>query len=316
MKKALFIFISLLWLAVPALAATELIPVGQVIGLELQNGSVSIAGFAGDSPAKAAGLQEGDRILTIDEKTVTSATDVREALAHSRGSVTVTVQRGGKEHAIRLSPAITADGPKLGVYLKEGVTGIGTVTYYDPETGSFAALGHGVNTPDGKLLQLTRGSAYSARVASVRKGKVGTPGQLVGAVTASKAMGSIHRNTGCGVFGKTDTGFAGKAIPLADPSAVRPGEATILSNISGTEVREYSVQICRVYPDTASGDRNMLIEITDKTLLETTGGIVQGMSGSPIIQDGKLVGAVTHVLVNDPTTGYGIFIENMLEAAG
>ena len=301
-------------MAVPALAAEELVPVGRVVGLELLGGTVTVAGFEDGSRGREAGLQEGDRILSVDGMTVTASGDVRDALAHSKGSVSVTVQRGKEEKTIRISPEITADGPKLGVYLKEGVTGIGTVTFYDPETGTFAALGHGVNTPDGKLLKLTGGRVYDASIVSVRRGAAGQPGQLMGTVCGDGATGSLSKNSAQGVFG-SGAKWEGEAIPVANAKEVKTGKATIRSTVSGQTVREYSVEIVKIYSDSRPDGRNMLIRITDAALLEATGGIVQGMSGSPIIQDGKLVGAVTHVLVNDPTMGYGIFIENMLEAA-
>ena len=297
------------------LAAQMLIPVGRVIGLELKNDTVTAAGFEADSPSKAAGLKEGDCLLAIDGLPIRCAADVKKALAQTKGSANLTVQRKNEKLQIRVSPTITADGPKLGIYLKEGVTGIGTVTWYDPENQSFAALGHGVNSPGGQLLKLTQGNTYDARVVSVRKGKVGAPGQLMGALSGSTPMGNLQKNTPQGVFGTSQTIFSGAALPVAEPSEVKTGEAKIMSNISGQSVQEYSVEILKIYEQTRSCDRNMLIRITDPQLLEATGGIVQGMSGSPIIQDGKLVGAVTHVLVNDPTTGYGIFIENMLDAA-
>ena len=309
-RWAMCVFL-LYMLALPALAL-ELIPGGCVIGLELQNGAVTVAGFADDSPGREAGLLEGDRITAVDGKAIAGTADVREALDHSKGSVTLAVTRGEKSLTLRLSPAITPNGPKLGVYLKDGITGIGTVTYYDPENGSFGALGHGVNTPDSKLLLLKTGSIYSARVASVRKGEAGKPGQLMGAVTGEDALGKLERNTACGVFGKCKMPEHAQPLPVGQ---AKSGAATILSTVGDDGVQAYSVEIVKVYSGNRSEGRNMLLRVTDDRLLQTTGGIVQGMSGSPIIQDGKLVGAVTHVLVNDPTTGYGIFIENMLETA-
>ena len=308
-RCAMCVFI-LYVLALPVLAL-ELIPGGNVIGLELQNGEVTVAGFSDGSPAKAAGLLEGDRITAVDGKPVTGTADVRQALDHSRGSVSLTVVREEAEQTLRIAPAITKEGPKLGVYLKEGITGIGTVTFYDPESGRFGALGHGVNDPKGKLLQLKTGSIYGARVASVRKGETGKPGQLVGAVTGAEAIGLLEKNTVCGVFGKCKMPENGQPMPVGEAAA---GEATILSTVDGG-VREYSVEIVKIYSGRRSEGRNMLLRVTDEALLSTTGGIVQGMSGSPIIQDGRLIGAVTHVLVNDPTMGYGIFIENMLDEA-
>ena len=163
---------------------------------------------------------------------------------------------------------------------------------------------------------MTEGNAYDARVVSVRKGKIGEPGQLMGSVERLEPLGELTANTAQGVFGISQKGWQGKTLPVADPTEVKTGQATILSTVSGKQVREYSVEILKIYPKARLAGRNLLIHVTDPALLEATGGIVQGMSGSPIIQNGKLVGAVTHVLVNDPTTGYGIFIENMLDAAG
>jgi stage IV sporulation protein B len=297
-------------------SAQSLVPVGEVVGLELRNGCVTVAALEeGGSTAKAAGLQPGDVILSIDGHTVSCGEDVRTALARSHGSVSLRLRRDGKELALKLTPQITADGPKLGVFLREGVTGIGTVTYYDPDTGRFATLGHGVNGSDGTLLEMTDGFAYPARVLSVRRGRSGAPGQLMGALDSPVPNGRLQRNTARGVFGKSESGWQGNPLETADSGEVRTGKATILSTVSGNEVREYSVEILKLYPKARTSGRNMLIKVTDPDLLNTTGGIVQGMSGSPIIQDGKLIGAVTHVLVNDPTTGYGIFIENMLDAA-
>lgn len=310
-----FVFLSLL--TVNAFAAELLIPVGQVIGLELYNDAVIVAAFDDSlQAARGAGLQIGDEITHIDGRTIDTGEDVRRALRESDGSVDVTVIRGGKEQTVHIEPHITAQGPKLGVCLRQGITGIGTVTWYDPQTGSFATLGHAVSDSKGNLLKMTRGNAYPATVVSVRKGKTGTPGQLKGALNTDVLLGTIQSNKTQGVFGTAPGAWEGESIPVASCEEIRTGGAVIRSTVSGGTPRDYSVEIVRLYPQNRPDGRNMLIRVTDPELLEATGGIVQGMSGSPIIQDGKLIGAVTHVLVNDPTRGYGIFIENMLEAAG
>ena len=302
--------------AVSAYGAEYLVPVGQVIGLELSDNMVTVAAFDETlgRRARLAGLRVGDKLVQIDGKPVTCAQDVQQALSHSGGTIKVQLQRKGKQETLTLQPEITSEGPKLGIFLKEGVTGIGTVTYYDPDTGDFGALGHGVNDPDGEILNLIRGNAYAAQVVAVKKGQAGQPGQLRGALCSKEAIGALTKNTHQGLFGKARLPWSGKALPIGTSADIQKGSATILSTVDGTTVQEYSVEILKIYPQTRTGDKNMLIRITDPKLLETTGGIVQGMSGSPIIQDGKLIGAVTHVLVNDPTRGYGIFIENMLEA--
>ena len=319
MKKISVIFsVLILYMVTVSANAASLVPGGQLVGLQLQDDTVSVAEFHEDlgENAKKAGLKPGDRILRINDTTVKSADDVRQAMSQVKGRVQLCVLRDEKTKVISFAPVLTANGPKLGVYLKQGTTGIGTVTYYDPDTGTFGALGHGVNDGKGRLVQMRSGNVYPASVLSVKRGKAGEPGQLRGGVDCPQAVGTLKKNTRQGVFGTAQTGWEGQALEVASAAEVRTGGATIRSTVCGKEVREYSVEILKLYPEKRQEGRNMLIRVTDPALLETTGGIVQGMSGSPIIQDGKLVGAVTHVLVNDPTTGYGIFIENMLDAAG
>ena len=321
MKKLLnrtgFLLICVWVLSVSVSAVKMLIPVGQVVGLELCDHTVTISSFDEElgSAAKQAGLQVGDRITQVNGHAVQTAEDIRYALDRSDGTVEVTIIRNRKTDTVRFEPSITPEGPKLGVYLKQGVTGVGTVTWYDPDTGLFGTLGHGVNNPRGELLNMVSGSAYKATVVSVRKGACGDPGQLMGALKDAKPLGILYKNCAQGVFGKTDHGWTGEKLPIGTAKDVKPGKAIIRSTIAGDQVQEYSVEILKVYPNADASGRNILLHITDQRLLDTTGGIVQGMSGSPIIQNGKLIGAVTHVLVNDPTTGYGIFIENMLDAA-
>ena len=315
--RVLFSLFLIITLSVTAYAAELLIPGGQVIGLELQDNTVTVVAFdeALGSAAKAAGLREGDRILRIDETHITCARDIQNALSQCGDTVEISVLRNGKTKTLSLSPVATDQGLRLGVYLRQGTTGVGTVTYYKTDSRDFAALGHGVNSQNGNLLKITAGSVYPAHVAAVKKGAIGAPGQLIGQLTASTPAGSIRKNTPQGIFGQMEPTPKTEPLPVAESSEIRTGKATIRSTVEGTALREYSVEILKVYPNARDKDRNMLLRVTDPDLLAATGGIVQGMSGSPIIQDGKLIGAVTHVLVNDPTTGYGIFIENMLDAA-
>lgn len=310
-------FLSLLLVTMQVFAADYLVPVGEVIGLELASGSVSVAAFDDAFPAaRDAGLRIGDEIVSIDGMPVTSGADVRRALVRSNGSVELCVSRGGKESRLRVAPEITADGPRLGVYLRQGITGIGTVTWFDPDTGAFGTLGHGVSDGKGALLPMMSGRVYPASVVSVRKGKSGKPGQLKGALDGSRLLGTLSSNTEKGVFGTAPGAWHGSAVPVASFSELHTGQAVIRCAVSDGAPRDYSVEILKIYPKSRTNGRDLLIRVTDPELLKTTGGIVQGMSGSPILQDGKLIGAVTHVLVNQPDTGYGIFIENMLDAAG
>ena len=311
-------FALCVWLTLGNASAAELlIPGGQVVGLQLCNDAVTVAAFDDKlgGQTKAAGLRIGDEIVSLNGKKINNAGDVLDALDRSDGTVEMRVRRNGREKKLRLSPRITSQGPRLGIFLRDGITGIGTVTWYDPDTGRFGTLGHGVNGSDGGLLDMTTGKAYEAEVASVKRGTSGEPGQLKGAVDSAEEVGKLYRNTQQGVFGIADEPWRGEALPVGGVEDVRIGQAVIRSTVSGDDIQEYSVEILKIYPNSGTDGRNLLLRVTDPELLASTGGIVQGMSGSPIIQDGKLVGAVTHVLVNDPTRGYGIFLENMLAAA-
>ena len=318
LRSTVFAVVLFFLLPLSAGAAELLIPVGAVIGLQLQDDTVTVAAF--EDPlgisARNAGLKIGDEILKIDETPIHCTDDVRSALRICDEDIHMTIRRSGKVHSIEIDPTQTAEGPRLGVYLRQGITGIGTVTFYDPETGRFGTLGHGVSSSKGNLLDMKTGAAYEASIESVIKGKSGEPGQLKGSADAKTVFGTILRNTPQGVFGVTNQGWRGEAIPVAAYDEIQAGPATIRSTVVNDITREYSVEILKIYPSDRSDGRNFLIRVTDPDLLSATGGIVQGMSGSPIIQNGKLVGAVTHVLVNSPDTGYGIYIENMLDAAG
>ena len=320
MKKltiCIFTLFLLFCLPLGALAESYLVPGGQLLGITVEDGSFVIAGFDSryGQAAQKSGLCVGDKILKINGKTLLSLKDLEKTLNQASGKITLTVCREDRELEVSFLPSITPDGPRLGVYLKEGISGVGTLTYYNPQDSSFGALGHGVSNPGGGLAQISGGKVFDGCVLSVRKGKTGNPGQLMGCVTDPTAKGSIAKNTPYGIFGTLKGFEKGLALEVGSHKDVKPGKATIRCTVTGCVVGEYEVEIVKVYGNKQQNGRNMLVKITDPALLDATGGIVQGMSGSPIIQDGKLIGAVTHVLVNDPTMGYGIFIENMLDAA-
>jgi len=315
--SAVFSALILTSLPLTGQAAELLIPVGKLIGLQLQDNSVTVAAYddALGSCAREAGLKIGDEIVSINGQTIDCADDVRSVLEQCDGVTDITVRRSGKLSTLTVYPVETPDGLRLGVYLRQGITGIGTVTFYDPDTHTFGTLGHGVSDAKGRLLQMTRGDAYEASILSVTRGKSGTPGQLKGSADSATPFGTLLRNTPQGVFGTCRQGWTGTPLPVAAYQDIQTGPAAIRSTVTGNSTREYSVEILKIYPQDRSDGRNFLIKVTDPDLLNTTGGIVQGMSGSPICQNGKIIGAVTHVLVNDPTLGYGIYIENMLDAA-
>ena len=305
------------------------IPMGRAVGIKLFSDGVMVVGLseiAGESgasaPAKTCGLRQGDIITHINDTEVDTIEEVQAVLQDLEGDqMSIRAIRGEKEvqftaQAIKCS----SDGTyKLGAWIRDSMAGIGTMTFYDPSTGQFGALGHGINDVDTSLLMpLESGSIMYASVADVKKGVPGTPGELHGTFQLDRDLGELYANTSGGVFGVlSDTSLVNgmKAMPVALRSEVKTGEATILSNIAGDEVQEYTVEITRIYPSGSNDTRDLMVKVTDPKLLAATGGIVQGMSGSPILQNGRVVGAVTHVLVNDPTAGYGILAEHMLGEA-
>ncbi|MBE7016871.1 MAG: SpoIVB peptidase [Ruminococcaceae bacterium] len=310
-----------------ALEASELVPVGETVGIEIQMNGVLVADInevdcaeGKKSPARSAGLCAGDLITSVNGRKVDTAAEFLSAAANFDGKpVSIIATRNGKEISFSITPAQTADGSwQLGLWLRDGVNGIGTVTFYDPVSGSYGALGHGINDmKSGELVPIGSGSILDAEVTDVIRGVEGSPGELRGKIDKTRVLGALESNSLCGIFGHCASSafHKGSAIDVATPGEVVLGEAKILSNVRHNEVKEYEVEICRIYRGN-DDVRGMMLCVTDPELLSLTGGIVQGMSGSPILQNGKIIGAVTHVLVNDPTRGYGIFIEKMLDAAG
>ncbi len=296
-----------------------LVPVGKTFGVKLFSEGVMVVDVPQD--AQETGLKSGDVLLRVNDTALTSAEQLR-ALVQENGAaaMTLSVRRGARLLTLHAQGEADEQGVyRLGAWVRDSMAGIGTMTYYDPQSGAFGALGHGVTDVDtAQLLPLGSGALMAAEVKAVRRGESGTPGELRGSFDLTHESGTLTANTDCGLFGTLEADAAtnfGAAIPVAQRSEVHTGAATVLANCAGDAVEEYFVEIERIYNADAS-PRDLLLRVTDPALLALTGGIVQGMSGSPIIQDGKLVGAVTHVLVNDPTRGYGIFIENMLDAAG
>ncbi len=299
-----------------------LVPVGQAIGVKLFAHGVMVVGLSEEkTAAKEAGLREGDIILALNDTEIESAENFTSLLQQNGAEeLTLTLRRGARTMEVSATPDRNGSVYCLGAWVRDSMAGIGTMTFYDPQTGRFAALGHGITDVDtGNLMPLSRGSVMEASVKAVRRGASGSPGELRGDFDLEHDFGTLYANTERGVFGTVSDRSVmenlEKALPVASKEELMEGEAMILANVSGEETREYKIEIEKVL-DAQSPVRNMLIRVTDPALLEKTGGIVQGMSGSPIIQNGKLVGAVTHVLVDRPERGYGIFIENMLDAAG
>lgn len=305
-------------------ASCRVLPGGQAFGVELQTKGVLVVGTApvdclGDdiSPAEAAGVRAGDVLSKINGKEVNSVTAVISLVAESKGAeLHLTLERQGKCREVKLTPvrSESEDSWKAGVWIRDRTAGIGTVTCYLPETCAFSGLGHGICDSDtGVLMPLSRGSVMEVRISSIRKGAKGAPGELKGYFSSAK-VGTLVGNTRSGVYGvltKLPEYKEEDLLPTASAGEIHEGAVKIRCTLDQGGVQEYGANIIKLCGGDSDG-KNFVIEVTDPKLLEKTGGIVQGMSGSPIIQDGKLVGAVTHVLLDDPAKGYGIFIENML----
>lgn len=304
----------------------KVVPLGRAVGIKLFSDGVLVVGLsdldtqAGQaSPGRSCGLKAGDVITHINGQEVDTIEQVQSILKED-GDQPLTLQacRSGKSMQLSAQAVPNAQGSyQLGVWLRDSMAGIGTMTFYDPDSGLFAALGHGINDVDTSMLMpLETGSIMYASVSDVKKGASGQPGELHGSFDVNRDQGTLYANTELGIYGVLtcqDFDQGAGAVEIASRDQVKVGSATILSNIEGETVKEYDVEITHVYPASAGETRNLMIRVTDPELLEKTGGIVQGMSGSPILQDGRLVGAVTHVLINDPTRGYGILAENMVE---
>jgi len=268
---------------------------------------------------RVADIRPGDILLSANDDPLTDTEQLSRLVTQSDGSpIRFSLSRSGEIMQKNLTPLKTRDGYKLGIWLRDSTAGIGTLTFYHPETKAFGALGHPIADNDtGTLMPVSDGSLIPAGVIGITKGAKGEPGELKGLFkTGRQPLGIITKNTEQGIFGTLHSEMKEQQLyPVASAGQIKEGPATILSNISDDLVEEFAIEIQKTSPFYIDEHKDMIIHVTDPKLLEKTGGIVQGMSGSPIIQDGKLIGAVTHVFVNDPTRGYGIFIENMLAEA-
>jgi stage IV sporulation protein B len=310
----------------------RLVPGGQSVGVKMDVKGVLVVGLeeietAGGktvNPCLDAGLEIGDSILAINGIKVDSATEVKSVINQIQGDIRLKVNRKSDILYFTVTPVKAYDDNqlKIGVWVRDKTAGLGTLTYFNPETKVFGALGHAITDPDtGDVLAVRQGELLSARVESVKHGEIGMPGEIRGIFyEAEQPLGKLETNTIFGVFGIAYQGIENiyYPIPLSISYAneVKTGPAYILTTLNENKMGRYKVYIEKVNHQSKPGTKGMVIRVTDETLLNKTGGIVQGMSGSPVIQDGKLIGAVTHVFVNDPKKGYGIFVEWMLKESG
>ncbi|MBQ3390975.1 MAG: SpoIVB peptidase [Clostridia bacterium] len=303
-----------------------LIPGGDVFGIKVYALGVMVVGTAeveteqGQvNPAAQAGIRVKDVITCVDGEPIRTVEKLMQRLQDCDGSpITLTLKRKDESVETVITPVWSAEGKyQVGLWVRDSTAGIGTMTFYDPATDCFGGLGHAICDVDtGEVIPIDSGVVIGAKILDVRRGVRGTAGELSGMFDDNVTIGTLRTNCEAGIFGRLSESSAaeGEAVPIAFREEIREGAATVICAASG-KPEEYAIQINRVLSATGSGGKSMVIQVTDDRLIALTGGIVQGMSGSPILQDGRLVGAVTHVLVGDPTKGYGIFIESMLEAA-
>lgn len=288
---------------------------GVPFGLTMYTGGVIVVNVreADDSPAYAAGIRENDLILSADGEEVSSNEELKEIVSESGGEdIELSVIRGKSPISVTITPEQDEDGDySVGMWVRDSTAGLGTVTYFDESTHSFGALGHGICDRDtGMLMPLGSGQVVKAEIESISKAKKGIAGGLNGIMTDDE-IGELTVNSAFGVYGRYTATPEGEEYPCAYDSEIRTGKATVYTTLDDSGIGEYEVEIENLNLNDKSG-QNMVLRVTDEELLDKTGGIIQGMSGSPIVQDGRLIGAVTHVFVNSPEKGYAITIGNML----
>ena len=317
--------------AVQKINDLEVYPGGTSVGVRLSTEGVLVVGHSEietqegkvESPAKNAGIELGDVILKVNGEEIQGSKDLSKKIRDIKAeTITMELKRDEKIISKEVILLKEEEEYKLGLWVRDSTAGIGTLTFYHKETGSFGALGHPITDGDtNKAFTIKKGELLSSSVLSVRKGEKGVPGELKGLFINDKiSIGSIKKNTTAGIFGETESPIVNdlytKPIKIGFRNDIKEGPAKIITSIDENGPKEYDIEIVKLLAQDTPGAKSMVIKVTDKELLEKTGGIVQGMSGSPIIQNNKLVGAVTHVLINKPDVGYGIYIEWMLKDAG
>lgn len=303
---------------VTVLPELEVIPIGKLVGLKLYTSGVLVVGI-NENITKTTEIKEGDSIISINDKKVDSIDNLKNIVQESNGEdLLVKYIRNNNEILVStISPVKTDDDSyKLGLWVKEGATGVGTISFYNPETNKFAALGHGVYDKDtGELLNIEEGDLLNSKVISISKGEYGSPGEIKGTLVEDEKLGNIEKNTDFGIYGSlSNTSIINNnKIKVASRGEIKLGKAYILCSLDNTEPKKYEIEIEAIDIENNINNRSMKIRIKDKELISKTGGIVCGMSGCPIIQNDKLIGVVTNVLVNNSEVGYGVFADLMLK---
>ena len=319
----LFNSLNLKEVSVNIIPKTKVIPLGNAIGLKLYTEGVLIVGMSqieGQKPYENTGIKEGDRIIEVNSKEISSTDDLVETVNNSNGKeINLKYVRDNIEETTSIIPVKTVDNEyKLGLWVRDAAAGVGTATFYVPSTGMFAALGHGISDIDTeKLVTISNGELVTTTLVNIEKGEKGKPGEIKGSIEGSAKLGEIYKNTSFGIFGrltnKSRLNLQNEEMEVISRNEIKKGKAQIICELENGKKDYYDIEIEKIYINNQKDNKSMLIKVTDERLIEKTGGIIQGMSGSPIIQDGKFVGAVTHVLVQNPTEGYAVFADMMLK---
>jgi len=311
----LFKSLALKELTVNVIPKTKVIPLGNAIGLKLYTEGVLVVGMSeieGKKPYENTGIEEGDRIIEVNNVALKSTKDLIETVNKSNGKEVEVkyISLKNEKKAVTMKPAKTKENQyKLGLWVRDAAAGVGTLTFYEPQTGMFASLGHGVTDIDtSNLITIANGELVTSNIIGIAKGEKGKPGEIRGSIEGSKKLGVVSKNTNFGIFGKIQNknllNITEKEMEVLTRDEIKTGKAQIICEIENGSKKYYDIEIEKVYTSNNQNNKSMLIKITDEELIQMTGGIIQGMSGSPIIQNGKFVGAVTHVLVSDPRQGY------------
>lgn len=317
-------------ISVSVIPQNVVIPAGETLGVKLYSKGVLVVGKSivdgidgkDYEPYANTNIEVGDIILKVNENEIENIEDLKEAVKESKGNaLLVTYEKGDTVFQDKITPikSIDGNGYKIGLWVRDGAMGIGTLSFVDTETGKFAALGHGVSDTDTKeKIEIDSGTLNEAKIVSITKGKKDSPGEILGVLNSDNIVGNIEKNSTIGIYGNlTDEKIKEYAqkqpIKVASRKEIELGKASILCTIEEGKTEEFEIEIQKKYLDKDTSSKCMIIKVTDEKLLEKTGGIIQGMSGSPILQNGKLIGAVTHVFVNDATRGYAVFADMMLE---
>lgn len=320
----LFNLIPLKNIDVNVIPKTTVVPMGNAIGMKLYTAGVLVVGMSeieGKKPYENSGIKEGDRIIQINQNQIDNTDDLMKAVNKSDGNnIYIKYVRDEKTITTSIKPLKNSSNEyKIGLWVRDAAAGVGTLTFYEPSSGMFATLGHGIMDIDtAELIKIANGELVTTNILSINKGTKGNPGEIRGTIEAGHTIGSISKNTKFGVFGTINkTPYLNTSntneVQVALREEIKTGKALIICELENGKKEYYDIEIQRIFISNNKDNKSMLIKVTDKKLLEKTGGIIQGMSGAPIIQNGKFVGAVTHVLVNDPTIGYGVFADIMLK---